>query len=155
MPISSPKSPSTISALTPPHPRSAHGDVRLPIHSDPAPAPELLAPANAITSNPSFERYRRNGVARQCSAHGLVSIRAADPPVTRRSPSGHDLLLPSAEPSIRRASQDRGGNTARVYKFDVARLTAPRQEPTSLRGDGAISESTSRPTYNDRIRRPA
>jgi hypothetical protein len=48
-----------------------------------------------------------------------------------------------------------GGNTARVYKFDVARLTAPREEPTSLRGDKAISDRTADPHYNHRIRRPA
>src|SRR5215471_14989327 len=48
MPISSPKSPSTASASTPPHPRSAHGGVQLAIHNEPhrsSPASSSLIPA--------------------------------------------------------------------------------------------------------------
>src|SRR5580704_14831219 len=63
MPISSPRSPRTVSGLTSPHPRSAPGgvqtgDAQLVIHSEPAPPPGLLALANAITSNPSSTASR-------------------------------------------------------------------------------------------------
>jgi len=47
--VSSPKSPSTVSALTHPHPRFAHGDlqtgdVQLAIHREPAPLPGIADP---------------------------------------------------------------------------------------------------------------
>ena len=68
-PISSPKSPSTGSASTPPHPRFAPGDAqmgdaqmgdgKLVIYSAPAPPPEIAAPADATASNPTFEQYRQ------------------------------------------------------------------------------------------------
>src|ERR1700747_1638732 len=44
MPISSPKSPNTVSALTPHHPRFAHGNVQLVIHSEPTDNLRLFLP---------------------------------------------------------------------------------------------------------------
>ena len=40
-----------------------------------------------------------------------------------------------------------GGNTARVYNFDVASLTSLREETTSLRIDEAISDRTAAFTH--------
>src|SRR5271166_4635238 len=51
MPISSPKSPSTVSASTPPHPNFAHGDAPLAIHSEPQSNNLRLCPTLASSGN--------------------------------------------------------------------------------------------------------
>src|SRR5215469_1789810 len=159
MPISSPKSPSTASASTPPHPISAHGGVQLAIHNSRSDLLRRLRasspPALAIVE---FALQGRHAPERLLLPQRLLSFQEDAIGIRLRDVIGVDNMMwgsdnPHSEstfPQSRKILAEilegvpedeqakiAGGNTARVYHFDVARLTASALS-ANLSGDRRV-----------------
>src|SRR5437667_9315390 len=104
MPISSPKSLSTVSALTPPHPSFAPGevqtgDVQLVIHSEPAPPPGVAGPRRRDYFKPDLWLRGIRAALRQVFAKPCFICQSASAPRATTS----SLPSPTLQISVRRS----------------------------------------------------